>query len=64
MHTQLQETADADIIQSSNGLCCAPAVHVPKTNGKVQNSIDFIQLNKVTKKTHTQCQEQMSFSRN
>ena len=50
MHTQLQEMANAGIIQPSNSPWCAPAVYVPKANGEVRICVDFIQLNKITKK--------------
>ena len=50
VHTQLQEMADAGIIQPSNSPWCAPAVYVPKANGEVRICVDFVQLNKVTKK--------------
>ena len=42
--------ADAGIIQLSNSPWCAPAVYVPKANGEVCICVDFVQLNKVTKK--------------
>ena len=50
VHTQLQEMADSGIIQPSNSPWCAPAVYVPKANGEVRICVDFVQLNKVTKK--------------
>ena len=50
VHTQLQEMADAGIIQPNNSPWCAPAVYVPKANGEVCICVDFVQLNKVTKK--------------
>ena len=49
-HTQLQEMADSGIIQPSNSPWCAPAVYVAKANDEVRICIDFVQLNKVTKK--------------
>ena len=50
VHTQLQEMADAGIILPSNSPWCAPAVYVPKANGKVRICVHFVQLNKATKK--------------
>ena len=50
VHTQLQEMADVGIIQPSNSPCCVPAVYVPKANGEERICVDFVQLNKVTKK--------------
>ena len=42
--------ADAGIIRPSNSPWCAPAVYVPKANDEVRICVDFVQLNKVTKK--------------
>ena len=50
VHTQLQQIADAGIIRPSNSLWCAPAVHVPKVNGEIRICVDFVKLNKVTRK--------------
>ena len=50
VHTQLQEMAEEGIIRPSNSPWCAPAVYVPKANGEVRICVDFVQLNKVTKK--------------
>ena len=50
VHTQLQEMADAGLILPSNSPWCAPAVYVLKENGEVHICVDFVQLNKVTKK--------------
>ena len=50
VHTQLKEMADAGIIQPSNSPWCTPAVYVPKANGEIRICVDFVQLNKVTKK--------------
>lgn len=50
VHKQLQEMAEEGIIQPSNSPWCSPAVYVPKNNGEIRICIDFVQLNKVTKK--------------
>ena len=50
VHKQLQEMADEGIIQPSNSPWCAPAVYVPKPNGEIRICVDFVQLNRVTKK--------------
>ena len=50
VHNQLQEIAQEGIIRCSNSPWCAPAVYVPKSNGEIQICVDFVQLNKVTKK--------------
>ena len=50
VHNQLQEMAQEGIIRRSNSPWCAPAVYVPKSNGEIRICIDFVQLNKVTKK--------------
>ena len=50
VHKQLQEMAQEGIIRHSNSPWCAPAVYVPKNNGEIRMCVDFIQLNKVTKK--------------
>ena len=64
VHTQLQEMANAGIIQPSNSPWCAPAVYVPKANGEVRIYVDFVQLIKSQRRTHIQCQEQMDLSKN
>ena len=50
VHNQLQEITTEGIIRPSNSPWCAPAVCVPKNNGEVRICVDFVQLNKVTKK--------------
>ena len=50
VHTQLQEMFNEGIIQSSSSPRCTPAVYGPKDNGKVRISVDFVQLNQITKK--------------
>ena len=50
VHKQLQEMAQGGIIRCSNSLWCTPAVYVPKNIGEICICVDFIQLNKVTKK--------------
>ena len=50
MHQQLQDMAKEGVIRPSNSPWCAPAVYVPKSNGEIHICIDFVQLNKVTKK--------------
>ena len=50
VHNQLQEMAQEGIIRRSNSPWCAPAVYVPKSNGEIRICVDFVQLNKVTKK--------------
>ena len=50
VHKQLEEMAQEGIIRRSNSPWSAPAVYVPKNNGEIRICVDFIQLNKVTKK--------------
>ena len=47
---QLQEMAADGIIRPSNSPWCAPAVYVPKSNGEIRICVDYVQLNKHTKK--------------
>ena len=49
---QLQEMVTAGIIRPSSSPWCAPAVHVyaPKSNGEIRVCVDYVQLNKSTKK--------------
>jgi len=49
-HSQLQDMAREGIIRPSSSPWCAPADYVPKSNGEVRICIDFVQLNRVTKK--------------
>ena len=44
------EMAKEGIIRPSNSLWCAPAVYVPKSNGEVKICVDFVELNRVSKK--------------
>ena len=50
VHNQLQEMAKGGIIRPSNSPWCAAAVYMPKENGKIYICVDFVQLNRVTKK--------------
>ena len=50
VHAQLQEMAKDGIIHPSNNPWCAPAVYVPKENGEIRICVDFVQLNRITKK--------------
>ena len=50
VHRQLNEMASDGIIRPSKSPWCAPAVYVPKSNGELRICVDFIQLNRVTKK--------------
>ena len=50
VHTQLQEMARDGIIRPSSSPWRFPAVYVPKDNGEIRISIDYVQLNKVTMK--------------
>lgn len=47
---QLKDMAQEGIIKPSSSPWCAPAVYVPKPNGELRICIDFVQLNRVTKK--------------
>ena len=47
---QLQEMARDGIIRRSISPWRFPAVYVPKENGEIRICVDFVQLNKVTKK--------------
>ena len=47
---QLQEMATDGTIRPSNSPWCAPAVYVPKNNGEIRICVDYVQLNKSTKK--------------
>ena len=50
VHAQLEDMAKEGIIRLSTSPWCAPAVYVPKSSGEVRICVDFVQLNKVTKK--------------
>ena len=50
VQSQLKNMAKEGIIRASNSPWCAPAVYVPKSNGEVRICVDFVQLNKATKK--------------
>ena len=47
---QLHEMAEGGIIRPSSSPWCAPAVYIPKANGEIRICVDFVQLNKITKK--------------
>ena len=47
---QLEDMAKEGIIRPSNSPWCAPAVYVPKSNGEIRICVDFVQLNRLTKK--------------
>ncbi len=47
---QLGEMAESGIIRPSNSPWCAPAVYVPKSNGEIRICVDYVQLNKSTRK--------------
>ena len=42
--------AQEGIIRPSNNPWCAPAVYVLKSNGEIRICVDFMQLNRLTKK--------------
>ena len=50
VHGQLKEMAKSGIIRPSHSPWCAPAVYVPKSNGEVRICVDYVQLNRSTKK--------------
>ena len=50
VQSQLKDMVKEGIIRPSNSPWCAPAVYVPKSNGEVRICVDFVHLNKVTKK--------------
>ena len=50
VHRQLNEMASNGIIRPSSSPWCAPAVYVPKSNGELRICVDFVQLNRVSKK--------------
>ena len=52
------------IIRPSTSPWCAPAVYVPKSSGEIRICVDFVQRNKVTKKTHTLYHDQKDHNRN
>ena len=47
---QLTDMAQEGIIRPSSSPWCAPAVYIPKSNGEIRICVDFVQLNRVTKK--------------
>ena len=47
---QLTDMAQEGIIRPSSSPWCAPAVYIPKSNGEIHICVDFVQLNRVTKK--------------
>ena len=50
VHAQLEDMAKEGIIRHSASPWCAPTVYVPKSSGEIRICVDFVQLNKVTKK--------------
>ena len=50
VYTQLQEMVKEGIIRPSSSPWRAPAVYVPKRDGKDRIGVDFVQLNNITKK--------------
>ena len=61
---QLEDMVKEGIIHPSRSPWYAPAVYVPKSSGEIKICVDFVQLNKVTKKTHTPYRDQKDHSRN
>ena len=47
---QLADMVNEGIIRPSSRPWCAPAVYVPKQNGEIRICVDFVQLNRCTKK--------------
>ena len=50
VNAQLEDMVKEGIIRPSTSPWCAPAVYVPKSSGEIRICVDFVQLNKVTKK--------------
>ena len=50
VHAQLDDMVKEGIIRPSTSPWCTPAVYVPKSSGEIRICVDFVQLNKVTKK--------------
>ena len=50
VHNQLREMESAGVIRPSDSPWCAPAVYVPKNNGEIRICVDYVQLNKVTRR--------------
>ena len=50
VHAQLEDMVKEGIIRPSTSPWCAPAVYVPKSSGDIRICVNFVQLNKVTKK--------------
>ena len=50
VHAQLEDIAKQGIICLSTSPWCAPAVYVPKSLGEIRICVDFVKLNKVTKR--------------
>ena len=50
VNAQLEDMVKEGIIRPSTSPWCAPAVYVPKSSGVIRICVDFVQLNKVTKK--------------
>ena len=50
VQSQLKDMAEEGIIRPSNSPWCTPAVYIPKSSGEIRICVDFVQLNKTTKK--------------
>ena len=50
VHAQLEDMVKEGIIRPSTSPWCPQAVYVPKSSGEIRICVDFIQLNKITKK--------------
>ena len=50
VNAQLEDMVKEGIIRPSTSPWCAPAVYVPKSSREIRLCMDFVQLNKVTKK--------------
>ena len=64
VHAQLQDMAMEGIIRPSTSPWCAPAMYVPKSTGEVRICVDFVKLNRVTKKTPALSHDRMDLNSN
>ena len=64
VNAQLEDMVKEGIIRPSTSPWCAPEVYVPKSSGEIRICVDFVQLNKVTKKIHTLYHDQKDHNRN